>query len=87
MFTTRRHWHVVQSILSLRISTGRGYVAPSIHHPNTSHRSQTVVNIWAVSGYYVLLQIIVIIYSVSRHSTYFELKRSRRDFRCYYSGN
>ena len=66
MFTTYRHWHVGQSICPLRISTGRDYVAPSIHHPITSHCSQTVVNIWAVSGYYFLLHIIeLIVYSVS----------------------
>ena len=45
LFTYR---HIGQSICSLRISMGRGYVALSTHHSSTS---QTVDNIWAVSGY------------------------------------
>ena len=39
MYTCR---HLGQSIRSLRISIGRGYVAPSIHRPTTS---QALINI------------------------------------------
>ena len=60
MFTYR---HVGLNIYPLRISMGRGYVAPSIHHSTTS---QTFDNIWAVSGYVLVLHIIVlIVYLVS----------------------
>ena len=62
MFTYR---HDRQNICLLNISMGRGYVAPSghIHRPVTS---QALKNIWAVSGYVLLIHIIMlIVYSVS----------------------
>ena len=62
MFTYR---HVGQSICPLRFSIGRGYAAPSTRHPITS---QTVIDIWAVSGYYdsnLLHIIVLIVHSVS----------------------
>ena len=60
MFT---YSHIGQSICPLRISMGRGHVAPSIHRPATS---QALNNIWAVSRYVLLIHIIVlIVYSVS----------------------
>ena len=48
MFTYDR-----QGICPVRFSMGKGYVAPSIHHPITS---QTFINIWVVSGYHDLLR-------------------------------